>query len=383
MKFTYETNTVLSSRELSFINKALVTSYQVTSCTQQDTKIVLLMGEEVDEHHLSNTIKQLLFVLGSIQHKIHYKSQYTSNSASNPLPYLTESGAVIPIENGLFAFQGDFLAVATQLNNKFRDIALTKYQAIEQEYPLLWPIEIFKKTDYLKEFPHHAILTTSVKNSYPIKREFSESFSAKSDFESIPAEKFFDEIRYGLSPSVCTSCYFAMSNTKQNKNNVYTTYNKVFRNEYSEKSSLDRLMNFSVRDIMFVGDKDFVLEMKRKLSADLCEYLNQLNLEFSLESADDPFFSGDVSRKLFQHAFDLKEEFLARVPYAGSHVAIGSINVHLDTFSKAFEIRTCDGEYAYSGCVGIGFERLVYVLFCQHGHKIEKWPADLRTYLCI
>ena len=121
MKFTYETNTVLSSRELSFINKALVTSYQVTSCTQQDTKIVLLMGEEVDEHHLSNTIKQLLFVLGSIQHKIHYKSQYTSNSASNPLPYLTESGAM-PIENGLFAFQGDFLAVATQLNNKFETL---------------------------------------------------------------------------------------------------------------------------------------------------------------------------------------------------------------------------------------------------------------------
>ena len=56
-----------------------------------------------------------------------------------------------------------------------------------------------------------------------------------------------------------------LKNINKFKNNIYTTYNKVFRNEDSKVNSLDRLINFSVRDIMFVGTKKFVADTKYKL----------------------------------------------------------------------------------------------------------------------
>ena len=63
---------------------------------------------------------------------------------------------------------------------------------------------------------------------------------------------------------------------KSFKNTIYTTYNKVFRNENSKNNSLDRLMSFSVRDIMFVGDKNFVLKTRNRLIEDIKIFLKKL-----------------------------------------------------------------------------------------------------------
>ena len=59
-------------------------------------------------------------------------------------------------------------------------------------------------------------------------------------------------------------------------------------------------MSFSVRDIMFVGNKDFVLKIRQKLIEDIIKFLKLTNLNCSIEVADDPF-TGKANKKLFQH----------------------------------------------------------------------------------
>ena len=148
---------------------------------------------------------------------------------------------------------------------------------------------------------------------------------------------------------------------KSFKNTIYTTYNKVFRNENSKNNSLDRLMSFSVRDIMFVGDKNFVLKTRNRLIEDIKIFLKKTDLDCTNETANDPFFIGNVDKKLFQDAFELKYEILATIPFLKKKIAIGSINFHLDTFGKAFNIK--NKKNIYSGCIGIGYERLLLALY--------------------
>ena len=49
----------------------------------------------------------------------------------------------------------------------------------------------------------------------------------------------------------------------------------------------------------------------------------------------------------------------------------------IEAFGKAFKIQSSNGKKVFSGCIGIGFERIVYTLYCQYGPRLEKWPKKL------
>ena len=64
---------------------------------------------------------------------------------------------------------------------------------------------------------------------------------------------------------------------------------------------------------------------------------------------------------------------MTEIPFLKKKIAVGSINFHLDTFGRAFNIKN-KKEFIYSGCIGIGFERLMLALYSQHGTSLKKWP---------
>ena len=61
--------------------------------------------------------------------------------------------------------------------------------------------------------------------------------------------------------------------------------------------------------------------------------------------------------------------------------AIGSANYHEAHFGTSFGLRTPDGAYAHSACVGFGLERITLALFTVHGPDVGRWPASLRGRL--
>jgi len=187
---------------------------------------------------------------------------------------------------------------------------------------------------------------------------------------------------YGLEPAVCDCCYYGLENQSGLKNSFYTCYNKVFRNERSGSNQLDRLTNFSVRDIMFVGTEQFVLESRQILIDKLSKFLGNLQIEVKIETANDPFFANESSMKsAFQNSHKLKYELLAAIPHLEKNISIGSINFHMDFFGSAFDISTENRVPAHSGCIGVGMERTVYALFCQHGPDLHDWPENVIQFL--
>ena len=344
-------------------------------------KNIVYSNKKDSSKKLKQSCKKVIEVLlkSNIKKILFYQQKKTFYS-NNPLIFLKNSKQVTQISNGLFQFQGDFLKVFRATNNYFFELAVKEFKAIDQENPVLWPIDLYKKIDYFSDFPQQILMISGLKKNYQAYNSFSKKYKKSKSFKNIKIDKNFRNSEYGLQPAVCDNCYYALKNSKFLNNKVFTTYNKVFRDEVSKYNTLDRLISFSVRDIMFVGDKNFTLDVRNNLIKSIKKFLNISDLNCSIEVANDPFFVSNINKKVFQDAFDLKFEILADIPFLKEKIAIGSINYHFNTFGKALGIFK-KGKPVFSGCIGIGFERVLLALYSQFGTDLKYWPKKFKKLI--
>ena len=332
-----------------------------------------------NDKNLGDLKKSFIKLLKITEHdtkKIIFAQKNAKKFKKNPLSILQKKKQVVRISDGVFQFQGEFLKIFRSLNKYFYNLAINKYNAVDQENPILWPVDLYKKIDYFNDFPQQIMMVSSLKKNFKNYSSFSKKYQQKKNFKNINVDKKFRNSEFGLQPAVCDNCYYALKNIKNYKNTVYTTYNKVFRDEKSSFNNLDRLTSFSVRDIMFVGDEKFVIQTRNKLIESIKRFLKITKIDCTIEVANDPFFISNINKKIFQDAMDLKYEILAYIPFLRKKIAIGSINFHLNTFGKSFKIYK-NKKFIYSGCIGIGFERLLLAFYSQYGTDVKKWPKKL------
>lgn len=377
----YDIDPLPAAEQLAFVEAALRTSFRITSFTPGAGHIAIGhdAGDAADA--IRAMTRRFVFISKNINKDLVFHNDVPIAYTADPQPDLEARREVIPIQPGIYSLQGGFMRVFQALNRATLDIA-REVGAIEQEHPAVWPVRLFKMIDYFHEFPHQMILCAPVKDDFASRSMFSKLFKKEAEFETVPMNELMADAAYGLQPAVCDCCYYALEGDHAHTDTFYTTYNKVFRNERSPTNRLDRLTNFSVRDIMFVGREAWVLEARQRLIELLTRFLQNLHIHAKIETANDPFFANESAMKsVFQNAHRLKYELLAKIPHLGREIAVGSINLHTDFFGKAFDIRMADGEVAHSGCIGVGMERMTYALYCQHGPDLAAWPAGLREFL--
>lgn len=377
----YELEQMPSAEQLAFIENALRTSFQVTGFRLDERHIVIAHDAVESAEAIRAMTRRFIFISKNINKDLVFHNDVPVRYQQDPQPALEAAGQVIPIQPGFYTLQGDFLRVFQAINKATLRMALA-VNAVEQEHPAVWPVRLFKMIDYFHEFPHQMILCAPVKDDFESRSLFSKLYRKDQAFETVPMDTLMADASYGLQPAVCDCCYYSLEGVRAHQDRYYTTVNKVFRNERSATNRLDRLTNFSVRDIMFVGSEEFVLEAREKLIETLSGFLVSLQLNAKVETANDPFFANDSAMKsVFQNAHRLKYELLAGIPHLGKEIAVGSINLHTDFFGKAFDIQMADGRTAHSGCIGVGMERMSYALFCQHGPTLADWPQPLLQFL--
>jgi seryl-tRNA synthetase len=377
----YELEPMPSADQLAFIEQGLRASFKIDHITAGDGRLAIAHAEAESTDAIRAMVRRFVFISKNVNKDLVFHNDVPAPYADDPQPDLERRGDVIPLQPGFYTLQGDFLRVFQSINRSVRDIA-EELGAIEQEHPAVWPVRLFRMIDYFHEFPQQMILCAPVKDDFGSRKAFAERFRKDRDFDTVPMDELMADASYGLQPAVCDCCYYGLEGRRDHVDGYYTTYNKVFRNERSATNRLDRLTNFSVRDIMFVGSEAFVLEARQGLIERLSRLLQALQVSAKIETANDPFFANDSAMKsVFQTAHRLKYELLADIPHLGKSIAVGSINLHTDFFGKAFDIRTIDGSVAHSGCIGVGMERMTYALFCQYGPELAKWPPALHTFL--
>jgi seryl-tRNA synthetase len=374
-------NTPPTPEQIAFIERAVRNSFQISDFSQEGSSIRICHQEEHIADELSTVVRRFAFISKNIDTDLVFHNDVPIRFEGDPQPELERRREVIPIQPGFYSFQGDVLRVLHALNNSVRKMA-GEVDAIEQEHPAIWPVRLFKMINYFREFPQQMILCAPVKDDFAARSTFSERYGKEADFESVPMDELMADATYGLQPAVCDCCYYTLEGKRDQQDHFYTTVNRVFRNERSATNRLDRLTNFTVRDIMFVGSESFVLEARQQMIERLSQFLVALNLNAKIETATDPFFANESAMKsVFQNSHRLKYELLAYIPHLDKEIATGSINLHTDFFGRAFDIGISDGSVAHSGCIGVGMERMTYALFCQHGSNLADWPASVRTFL--
>jgi seryl-tRNA synthetase len=187
-----------------------------------------------------------------------------------------------------------------------------------------------------------------------------------------------------LNPAACFPCYPTLEGRQIGEGGAaFSWRGRVFRYESRNLVGLDRLWEFNVRALVFVGSEAHVADCRQRVLPVIGELATMFDLECRIETASDPFFATvSAARTFWQRAQEVKNEIILPIEPgpdgAGRELACGSINQHGKFFGDRFGIGTTDSEAAATGCVGLGIERWVLAAFSQHGFDPERWPVGVR-----
>jgi seryl-tRNA synthetase len=291
----------------------------------------------------------------------------------DPFATLLEQGALRPSSPGVFGYSGAFLDRMSALDALIADFARS-LGAVEEVYPSTVPTAFLARAGYLKSFPHHAMFVAPARyRQESIEAAQSLALRKRDHAEEFPAHLAAPSLT--LAPTVCHHTFNARTDSHLPENVTITAANLCHRFEGENVISLERLMTFRMREIIFFGSADHVRKMISLCFEWFQNLLIKWDVSFRSTTATDPFFGNSSdSKRLFQTMGGLKREVKLYIPATGNWIAVASFNNHSESLVNAFEIRSHGPQGLHSGCVGFGLERLLYGLFYAFGTKVEEWP---------
>ncbi|EAE7321247.1 hypothetical protein FQS07_13790 [Listeria innocua] len=215
----------------------------------------------------------------------------------------------------------------------------------EMSFPNLISESILKKIDYINSFGKYLF--------------------------NVSQEQYSGGHKYYLTPAACLHIYPFIANKKllMNKSMFFTTRNKCFRNEV-DCDEFIRKKEFEMREfIVFSENNKDIVKLRHEMMMKFAAYLDEMQIEYSIELATDHFSDPDNKLKLFQEIGKTKYEFVVSIENMSYSVA--SFNLHGDHFTNNFSIKTSDEMELNSGCVAFGLDRLAYTLLLNQSKQEE------------
>ncbi|MBN1267941.1 MAG: hypothetical protein JXA25_20785 [Anaerolineales bacterium] len=298
----------------------------------------------------------------------------------DPMDTLLETGGVYKEGKGMYVLGPLVASLVEYFNRECVDLA-GSFEARPYRFPVLISPELLERVDYFRSFPHSLNFVRHLREDLDKIETFAEHAHCENGCLVAPEETQSD-IEAMLSPAVCFHLYQALSGTTLDEGVKATAVGHCFRYESSNLTSLTRLWDFTMYEVIFVGEKDFVLDNREEGRKRAQKMYERWGLAYRVESANDPFFVGEFKKQAaFQSAFQLKYEVRAALPFLNDTLAVASYNYHQDFFGRKMEITAPDGKPAHTGCVAFGLERLAFAFLAQYGFERKTWPADVRRAL--
>jgi seryl-tRNA synthetase len=295
---------------------------------------------------------------------------------------LVERGWMHDYGKGQVAYSGPVLKLAQLINEKSGQLYHSAFNAVDGHYPAMIDADTLHKCGYFDSHPNAVTFVGNVIEDFDAIEEFRLANSC-SEGALMPAQEHIHHDGMCLNPAACFPCYPTLSGQKFVEGQCYTWLGRVFRYESRNINGLDRLYEFNVRELVFVGDEDYVRGIRAKSLPIVEELASFIDIDCQVQTATDPFFATvSAAKKFWQAAQEVKNEI--KIPALGNDgttkmLACGSINLHGNFFGKRFNFTTANGEPAQTGCVGLGIERWVLAAFTQHGFEPARWPEAVRN----
>jgi seryl-tRNA synthetase/acyl carrier protein len=322
---------------------------------------------------------------------------------ASPIDALTRRGDVRMTSAGQAALSGLALDVFVAVDRTVARWA-SSLGATEHRYPSLIDLRVLERAGQIESFPQHLTVAShperiaqatqspavipsgaakrrsrgiaAIPVEGPLVRDHGDSSTPQPSAAPLG-------MTTALAPAVCYHAYPEWEGkTLGPVPEVLTAVGRCYRYEGGNHVPLERLWDFTMREIIILGTRDQVEELRQSLVRHVSELVATLELDATIDAATDPFFTaGDEGRRLMQQAGALKHELMLTVANNGRAIAAASFNNHHDYFGTRFGISLAGGSPAHSGCVAFGLERWVLALLAQHGVNEHDWPSAARRWL--
>jgi seryl-tRNA synthetase len=287
--------------------------------------------------------------------------------------------------DGYIAYSGRLLALIRGLDEWFRDLSLA-YGASEFHFPSTISMASAHRSGYLARFPHQAWFCAhftpdlTMLTAYSQAESQAEAQAEQDGHDHPPLGDHLAQPTRMANPLLCFHVYQAWAERSLDAPLVaITTSGKCRRRETLRRDGLGRLSEFTMRELVYIGQGDLVAHGRDQILAATTAIARELDLGFTVEAAADPFFRiEDANLGMLQRMGGLKYELLAHLGSDHAPLAISSFNLHGETFIRRFRIgRGTPG--LQTGCIGFGIERWALACLCRHGLDWKQWPAFLRS----
>lgn len=252
-------------------------------------------------------------------------------------------------DNGLSTLDGGQLRLLRAVDSVFRRLA-DGWDAPEFRYPFLMRCQDLDRFDYYDNFPHLGLTATRLDPDRvgPMLAESSRPM------DRVPTD-VMEPSGFALPSAACYAIYVDLAGTAvPAEGTTRTTVGTCFRNE-NHYDGLQRLLGFSMREIVFVGPEDGAKNHLQRAKDAVLALCAELGLDVRVEVATDPFFDKNSGKAKMQRLFPVKEEFVVE------GLAIGSVNYHRNFFGERCAIQAGDAT-AHTSCLAFGLERWVHTL---------------------
>jgi len=323
-------------------------------------------------------------VRGTIEPKILVLENHIDREIPNntdPTSELYSLGEIYQEADGIYSLGPMLSRLIDFFEQQFLSLAKF-FNAAPYRFPTLIPAKFLERVNYFQAFPHSLTFVTHLREDLDVIDHFAEEAACEEGSLTTDMGSF-EKIQTLLSPAVCYHLYFALAGkTLSNGKLAATSVSNCFRYESINLDSLERMWNFTMREVIFVGSKDHVLENRELARQQMELFFEKIGLAYRVETANDPFFIGEFRKQAaFQSAFQLKFEIRASLPFKKSTLAIGSYNYHQDFFGRHLNINLHDGSPAHTGCVAFGLERVAFAFLAQYGLNSNNWPSLVREFV--
>lgn len=382
----YSTSEINASDVNVFTDMLAYVSEYIFKITRENGR-VLLDIEDTKEDEVLDKIAQLrkTMELDEVKKGREVTTKVLVDKRSNvPLntdnifSKLVESGSVVKMTDGAYAYTGLFLQVYRYFCRKIDEFGKKHFNGIQEfEESVLYPVKEYETGHYFESFPHHIMFQTTMKSDAELLERFSKNGTNDSTIFSNDNMKRPENV---VRHAACVPIYPMLKDAyiPAYSPKYYLISGKCFRNEGANVYELARLNEFYMKEFVCIGTLEQTLDMIKSARALWEEWIDTFNLNCTIETANDSFFASNYKKlKIFQILGDSKQEFRVYIPDGDFFCAVSSSNVHRTHFTKTYNIHN-DNSFCQSSCFAFGIERLSYALLSQKGVDIDKWDEATR-----
>lgn len=334
------------------------------------------------EKYVDDFVKRFRAVAGKVYRQLA-RTRDVGPMGSGVFAELVRRGWAFQLGDGQVGLAGPALKLVEALDQRFRRMAMGEFGAVEHRYPTFIPTDVLRRCGYFGAFPHLVSLVSHFVEDYRKLKEIRDA-NAESEEVVIPDRGAIVDAAACVTPATCYHVYQSLEGkTLRAPGQIFTATGRCARYESTNMIGLDRLWEFTMREMVLVGAEDWVTETRQKGMDAFIGLVEEWDLECTVETANDPFFGPVYATKSFwQSQGGLKYELRFAVePGEGGKprtISCGSANLHEGFFGQTFKLGLSDGAPVFTGCVALGVERLALAVFTQHGLEPDRWPAPLR-----